>query len=137
MAGAGTPDTHAALVAHLAKKLGRDAAAQLDMMAQAHQLVIDATSGRADAVADYKATLAQLTAAMGSQFVQRYERSLRKKLDAERAAQAAHFERGQRLYERLERDEPLSEQALDAFLDSSDPIAKELASVIRGKKPKI
>ena len=79
---AAEPDSHDALVANLIKKLGRDAAAQLDMMAQVYLMLRGSTGDRADAVEGYAEALAQVTAAMGQGFAERYERSLGKKVDA-------------------------------------------------------
>jgi hypothetical protein len=110
-------DSHEGLVAKMLKKLGRNQATQLDMMAQVHLLLIDSTNGRADAVKDYQATLTKITAALGDEFARSYERSLRSKLDADRAAQTAHFERAQRLHARAEAGVPLvSHEELSALL---------------------
>ena len=76
---AASANTHEALVAQMVEKLGRDAATQLDMMAMVNLLVIEASGGRADAVEDYRATLAELTRGMGSEFARVYEQSLRNK----------------------------------------------------------
>jgi hypothetical protein len=74
------PGTHEALVAQMVEKMGRDPAIELDMMAQVHLLVLEATNGRPDAVADYQAVIDKLTAALGSGFAERYTQALRKKL---------------------------------------------------------
>ena len=72
-------DSHEALVARMVEKLGRDAATQLDMMAMVNLLVLDASGGRTEAVADYRAIVAELTRSMGSEFARVYEQSLRNK----------------------------------------------------------
>ena len=138
------PDSHEALVAQMIGAMGRDAATQLDMMAQVHLMVMGTTERRPDAVADYQAAMAQLTLAMGSEFAGRYERSLRAKVDADRAAQQARHEQMQQMWARAESGEPLvSEQDLGDFLnsDAGADLLKELSADLQealkglGKKP--
>ena len=84
-------DSHEALVAQMIEKLGRDVATQLDMLAQVHALIAEASGGSSGAARDYRAAVAAIAEAMGSEFTERYQAKLRQKVDAERAAQAAHF----------------------------------------------
>ena len=94
-------DSHESLVAQMVSNLGRDKATQLDMMAQVYLAVIGSTNGRADAVAEYAAILSEIKLAMGHELAQAYEASLRRKLEADSAAQVAHFERARQLHARV------------------------------------
>ncbi len=87
------PDSHEGLVARMIAVMGRDAATQLDLLAQVHLQLIELTEGRADAVAGYREQMDQLTRAMGAEVAGVYEKSLREKIAREQAAQAAHFAR--------------------------------------------
>jgi hypothetical protein len=113
---AAEPDSHDALVANLIKKLGRDAAAQLDMMAQVYLMLRGSTGDRADAVEGYAEALAQVTAAMGQGFAERYERSLGKKVDATVAAGQARIAQRQAWYEQAMSTPPVTDFDFDALL---------------------
>jgi hypothetical protein len=97
------------------------------MLTQVHLLVMDATSGRPDSVTDYQAAISQLRAAMGGAFAQRYERSLRNKVDAEVASQQADLARAREMLARSSDGQPLvSERELADFI-SSDAAAELLS----------
>jgi hypothetical protein len=113
---AAEPDSHDALVANLIKKLGRDAAAQLDMMAQVYLMLRGSTGDRAEAVEGYAEALAQVTAAMGQGFAERYERSLGKKVDATVAAGQARIAQRQAWYEQAMSTPPVTDFDFDALL---------------------
>jgi hypothetical protein len=121
------PDSHEALVATMIEKMGRDAAMQLDTLTQIHLLVMNATSGRPDSVTDYQAVISQVRAAMGGAFAQRYERSLRSKVDADAASQQADLARARETLGRSSNGQPLvSERELAEFIGSG--AAAELLS---------
>jgi hypothetical protein len=114
---AAEPGSHDALVADMIKKLGHDTATQLDLMAQVQLMVRHSTGGRADAVEGYAEAIAQVTAAMGKPFSERYERSLGTQANAAFAAEKAHAASIQAMQERVMNTSPVTDFDFDALLE--------------------
>jgi len=79
------PNSHEALVGEMIKVMGREAV-QLDMAASISRIIL-AEAGRNDlgAAESYRAQLDTVERAMGAEFTQRYDASLKQKVDALRA----------------------------------------------------
>ena len=101
-------------------------------MAQVHLLVL-ASGAEGDAADEYRGILAQVSAALGADFAQRYDVGVRRKVEQEQAAQATQLARAQRQLERAEVGEALiSEAELVTFLASDRGLL-----VLNGLQPEL
>ena len=79
--------SHDALVGEMIAVMGRDAALELDMLAQVNSALLANAPDRHDAAEAYRARLEAVTSAMGREFAQRYGASLQTEVDAMRSSQ--------------------------------------------------
>ena len=86
---------HDVVVGEMIAAMGRDAALQLDLMAQVNKLMLTSSPVQGDAAEEYRAKLAAITGTMGAEFARRYEASLEQVVKAARAAQAMPMSLGQ------------------------------------------
>ena len=84
---------HDVLVGEMIAVLGRDAALELDMIAQVNKMMLMNSPDRRDAMEEYRAKLDAMIRSMGADFAQRYDTSLDVHIEAMHKAQETRIVR--------------------------------------------